>query len=662
VQAQDVAHTIVYGDAAQLRRAAGACDAVAWDAMISSLSPQTLPYIEYRLRHADAFAAAPHHVQQTLLRARDVAVAASLMRRNALQSATRYLAAAGISPVLLKGAALATTLYPRFYLRPMSDIDLWIEPAVLPQAVRCLLAHGFTPSPDSAADGRVHPDLSQHRLVAARTGIRVELHGDVHSLDGLSASRIDACWRHASAPPELDGNARVLSAGDALLHTCLHLARHGFAESQVGLLDVALLTHDPRHQFDWTTIARDALGERVAVSVTLALRVAQDVWGARIPSEYFAAIGTIRDLDEMRAYALSQVWAQRTRLPAALDAAFQAQSGPAALATFRRHIVRSKPAGVGSDARASSLSATTAYVKDKASRYLRAWATGELKPRELRRRARLAADRGHLKALVETAEHRLASPWPRKADVMGVNVSVTTYAELTDCIATAARERRSGCVTALAVHGLVTAHDDGAFHAVLDTFEAVAPDGQPVRIALNVLRGARLTDRVRGVDLTVALCERAERDGLTVFLLGSRPAVVGALKTGLQARFPHLAIVGSEPGVYGVLDSATDAALIARINDSGAHLLLVGMGCLHQERFVFAHRDSIRALQVCVGSAFDIVGRTQPNAPAWMQRLALEWLFRLVHEPRRLWRRYLFTNSRFLVLFARELTRRVSGR
>jgi len=253
---------------------------------------------------------------------------------------------------------------------------------------------------------------------------------------------------------------------------------------------------------------------------------------------------------------------------------------------------------------------------------------------------------------------RPAAEWPVKLPIFGVGVSATTYDELADAILRAVRERRQACVTALAVHGLITATNDPGYRGMLDAFQALAPDGQPVRFALNVLHGAGLRDRVRAVDLMLTVCERAARERVGIYLFGSRADVVEALRSELARRFVGLEIVGCEPGVYRPLTALEDAALVERINSSDAGLLLVGLGCPHQEEFAYRHRMQVNAVQMCVGSAFDIVAGKKLNAPMWIQRAGLEWLFRLIQEPRRLWRRYLDTNTRFIIKFFHALVRR----
>ncbi len=239
--------------------------------------------------------------------------------------------------------------------------------------------------------------------------------------------------------------------------------------------------------------------------------------------------------------------------------------------------------------------------------------------------------------------------WPDKYDVLGVKVSATDYDELSEMVIQAAREHVAGTVTALAVHGLVTASLNAPFGAKLNSFDAVSPDGQPVRWALKWLHGIRLNDRVYGPFLMLRLCERAANSGMGVYLYGSYPSVVEALKENLLRQFPGIRIVGSEPSAFRPLLPAEDMALVERINSSGASLVFLGLGCPVQEEFAYDHRSKIRAIQICVGAAFDFHAGNKKMAPSWMQAKGLEWLYRLLQEPKRLWRRYLITNSLFLL-------------
>jgi exopolysaccharide biosynthesis WecB/TagA/CpsF family protein len=248
--------------------------------------------------------------------------------------------------------------------------------------------------------------------------------------------------------------------------------------------------------------------------------------------------------------------------------------------------------------------------------------------------------------------------WPAKREILGVPVSLTGYDEAVRATLDAAREHHPGVVVPTSVHGLFEASRDPAFRAALASFELVTPDGQPVRWALNFVFGARLRERVYGPELMLRLCRAAASEGVPAYLYGSTPEVVSRLRRNLLVRFPGLHIVGEESPPFRPLTPDEDDAMVERIERSGAGLLFVGLGCPKQERFAAAHRDRIRAVQVCVGAAFDFLAGTKPMAPGWMQARGLEWLFRLATEPGRLWRRYLLAIPHFLWGIGRELASR----
>jgi exopolysaccharide biosynthesis WecB/TagA/CpsF family protein len=248
--------------------------------------------------------------------------------------------------------------------------------------------------------------------------------------------------------------------------------------------------------------------------------------------------------------------------------------------------------------------------------------------------------------------------WPARHLLFGVPVSAVSCAEAERAVLAAARARRPALVDHLSVHGLAEAQRDPAFREALARFDLVAPDGQPVRWALNALHGTQLRERVYGPALMERLCAEASREGIGVYLYGGRPGVVARLRERLTRRHPGLRIVGAESPPFRPLSVVEDAATVERIERSGAGLVFIGLGCPKQELFAAAHAGRISAVQVCVGAAFDFLAGAKPMAPGWMQAHGFEWLFRLASEPRRLWRRYLVANSVFLVQLGRELARR----
>jgi N-acetylglucosaminyldiphosphoundecaprenol N-acetyl-beta-D-mannosaminyltransferase len=216
-----------------------------------------------------------------------------------------------------------------------------------------------------------------------------------------------------------------------------------------------------------------------------------------------------------------------------------------------------------------------------------------------------------------------------------------------------ATECQSRYVCACNAHSVVTASLDPAFREVINGADMAVPDGMPIAWSLNKL-GFPRQPRISGPDLMWRLCENAAAQGLAVFLYGSSPRTLTKLKANLSSRIPALQIVGANSPPYRSLSEAEDEAVVELINGSGAAIVLIGLGCPKQERWMAMHRGRINAVMVGVGAAFDYHAGTLQRAPPWMQRKGLEWLYRLLKEPRRLWRRYLKTNTIFLLRIVRQ--------
>jgi exopolysaccharide biosynthesis WecB/TagA/CpsF family protein len=249
----------------------------------------------------------------------------------------------------------------------------------------------------------------------------------------------------------------------------------------------------------------------------------------------------------------------------------------------------------------------------------------------------------------------LAFAWPRKFDVFGVGISATSYDEAQAVILNAAKARRSATVTHLSSHGLCMAARDEAFRKVINSFDVAAPDGQPVRWSLKWFHKQKLPDRCYGPELMIRLCRAAAEQGVSIYLYGSSSEVLARLGENLRRRCPGLLVAGSESPPFRPLTAAETEQAVQRINDSGAGLVFIGLGCPRQDLFAAEHRDRIHAVQLCVGAAFDFHAGNKKMAPRWMQKRGLEWFYRLTQEPTRLWRRYLTIHTTFAYLLTRRL-------
>lgn len=225
------------------------------------------------------------------------------------------------------------------------------------------------------------------------------------------------------------------------------------------------------------------------------------------------------------------------------------------------------------------------------------------------------------------------------------------YEKASDIIIENAIENRSFGVSALAVHGLMASLSDKKLGTLINKIDLIVPDGQPVRWALNSFYKLGMKDRVYGPELTLHVLKKANRDGLKIFLYGSTGSTLNAFEDFIRNNYPQVIICGVHEDRFREATDDEGLSDIKKINSSGAHIVLVGRGCPGQEFWVANHKGSINAAMMAVGAAFDFHAGVLDQAPKWMQDKGLEWLYRLIKEPRRLWKRYFFTNSSFILKF-----------
>lgn len=237
-----------------------------------------------------------------------------------------------------------------------------------------------------------------------------------------------------------------------------------------------------------------------------------------------------------------------------------------------------------------------------------------------------------------------------KHNILGVHVNAIDYDAAVQKIIAAGKRRAPMAVTALAVHGVMTGVHDPSHQYRLNQFDLVCPDGQPVRWALNQIHGCGLADRVYGPELTLRVCRAAAESGVSVFLFGATDEMLDRFADRLCERFPKLQIAGRQASRFRTLSAGERDELAKRINDSGAGICFVGLGCPRQEIFAYEMRNHVDMPLIAVGAAFAFHAGMLEQAPAWMQRSGLEWLFRLSREPGRLWKRYATTNPAFATL------------
>lgn len=235
------------------------------------------------------------------------------------------------------------------------------------------------------------------------------------------------------------------------------------------------------------------------------------------------------------------------------------------------------------------------------------------------------------------------------ATILGTRVDATSYAEATGTIMGWAQAREPRKVAAANVHMLIEAWDDPAFRDRLLSYDLVTPDGMPLVWRLRKLVNPAQT-RVYGPDLMLEVCAAAERQGVPVGIYGGLPEALQSTLRELRRRFPRLDVVYAHAPPFKPV-AVESPETLAAIRGSGARILFVALGCPKQENWIHLNAPELPMVLFAVGAAIDFIGGKVKQAPAWMQRFGMEWLFRLMADPKRLFKRYLYTNSKLIGLW-----------
>jgi N-acetylglucosaminyldiphosphoundecaprenol N-acetyl-beta-D-mannosaminyltransferase len=215
-----------------------------------------------------------------------------------------------------------------------------------------------------------------------------------------------------------------------------------------------------------------------------------------------------------------------------------------------------------------------------------------------------------------------------------------------------ARESKTVCVAN--VHMLMEAHWNPEFASVLKDADIVTPDGMPLVWMMRRM-GARQQDRVAGMDMMLALCKLAQTMNVSVFFLGSQNEILSRMRSRLEQEFPKLKIAAMEPLPFRPLTESEDEALQEKIHSSGAGLVLISLGCPKQEKWMAQRKGKIQAVMIGLGGVFPVYAGIHKRAPLVVRNFGLEWLYRWIQEPRRLWHRYTTTIPPFIWLATKQL-------
>ena len=233
--------------------------------------------------------------------------------------------------------------------------------------------------------------------------------------------------------------------------------------------------------------------------------------------------------------------------------------------------------------------------------------------------------------------------------VINIKINETSYADATSKIRLWAQNRESRAVYATSVHGTMEAHDTPEFREILNRADLITPDGMPIVWMLR-MKGVRNQQRVYGPTLMLHVLEMAAKEGISVGFYGGELVILESLVTRMMAIFPSLQVDYAFSPPFRPLGEEETIQIRNEIIRSGVQILFVGLGCPRQEKWIDSQRGSIPAVMIGVGAAFDFHAGVKPQAPTWMQKTGLEWFFRLLSEPRRLWKRYFYIVPRFILI------------
>jgi len=238
--------------------------------------------------------------------------------------------------------------------------------------------------------------------------------------------------------------------------------------------------------------------------------------------------------------------------------------------------------------------------------------------------------------------------------VVSLITNVCRHGSAINAVAKLVEQKTGGYVCFSTVHMVMESYDNPEFASKVNGGDLVIPDGMPL-VWMQKLQGRKEAARVRANDLMIMLCAYAEKNKLKVGFCGGRQYVIDAIIDRAGKEFPALEVAYAYSPPYRPLTFEEDAEITAQINESGTQILFMGLGCPKQENWMADHKLKLKCVMLGVGASFDFYAGNVRESPEWMGKLGLEWLFRLTQEPKRLWKRYLILNPRFIWLASLQL-------
>lgn len=245
--------------------------------------------------------------------------------------------------------------------------------------------------------------------------------------------------------------------------------------------------------------------------------------------------------------------------------------------------------------------------------------------------------------------NRVQSVEPKSCNILGVNIAVTNMKSVVAYLTRNLEQLRGEYVCVSNVHTTVTAYNDEAYRHIQNNAVIAIPDGKPLSFVSRI-RGYRGAQRVAGPDLMPEILKLSEKKGYRHYFYGSTEQTLKALEKNLREQYPQLNIVGMYSPPFRNLTPEEDELVIKQINDVKPDFVWVGLGAPKQERWMYEHKGKINAIMLGVGAAFDFHAGTAKRAPQWVQEFYMEWLYRLIQDPKRLMKRYLRSNIQFIWL------------
>jgi N-acetylglucosaminyldiphosphoundecaprenol N-acetyl-beta-D-mannosaminyltransferase len=238
--------------------------------------------------------------------------------------------------------------------------------------------------------------------------------------------------------------------------------------------------------------------------------------------------------------------------------------------------------------------------------------------------------------------------------VVSLLPNVCSHERAIEKVADLVKAGKGGYVCFSTVHMVMESHDNPEYGAKVNGADYIVTDGMPL-VWMQKLQGAGDASRVRANDLMIQLCEYAAANNLSVGFYGGKQEVIDAILERAKRELPNLEIPYAFSPPFRPLTDAEDAEITAEINRAKPDILFMGLGCPKQENWMAAHKDKLTTVMLGVGASFDFYAGNVKESPEWLGKLGLEWLYRLTQEPKRLWRRYLILNPRFMWLATLQL-------